>query len=107
MAKSSSYYFDTLPLHPQPKKLESFISYLTRLCEANCISSMWQLGSIAFPGQSMAIVRNFKDYPLPSFEHLQILGRCSQQQLSQTTFYHLGKKFDRATTESLVHFLQS
>ena len=29
------YYFDTLPIHPPPERLESLTSYLIRLAEAN------------------------------------------------------------------------
>ena len=39
----NGYFFDTLPVHPQPEQLESFTSYLTRLAEANGIQLVSQL----------------------------------------------------------------
>jgi hypothetical protein len=46
---SKTYYFDILPYHPQPERLESFTSYLMRLAGANSILSMDGLSALCFP----------------------------------------------------------
>ena len=93
MAFAADYYFDTLPLHPQPQPLESLTSYLTRVAEANEIRRYSQLNS--FFGEYHRI-SSFTDYPPRSFGSLPVITSCSEFELLSTTFYHLGKKFGRS-----------
>src|SRR2546425_6504953 len=86
------YYFDTLPLHPRPRPLESFTSYLTRIAEANGISPL--SGLKAFFGD-YSHISSFADYPPRSFGMLPMLVTHSEDELFETTFYHAGKKFGR------------
>jgi transcriptional regulator with XRE-family HTH domain len=100
------YYFETLPLHPRPKCLESFTSYLTRLAEANGLSSMEALASTCFFDQYVRTMRWQKDNPPVSFGQLPIAASCDPSTLLATTFFHLGKKFERpGLPQSLSHFL--
>src|SRR6266487_582099 len=93
------YYFDTLPLHPQPERLESLTSYLTRLAEINGITSIAAVAAICSLDKIAEgkAVRYMKDYPPVSFGSLQEVTVCTEARLLQTTFYHLGKKFERST----------
>jgi len=95
MKVTSRYYFDTLPIHPQPEPLESLVSYLIRLSEANAIV---HIGSLtAMIGQrTNTSIREWSDFPRP-LETLQNLTLCSSDILMQTTFAHLGRKFGRST----------
>ena len=96
------HYFDTLPLHPGPRPLESFTSYLTRIAEANGIPHLSGLN--AFVGD-YSYISKFNDYPLRSFEKLHILSATSEDELLKTTLYHVGKKFGRiCQPRSLVSF---
>lgn len=102
----SQYYFDTLPVHPQPKPLESFTSYLTRLAQANGMRSMSQLSRLCFPDGSQKFTINAGDYPPRSFGALATAAVCPESELLRTTFYHLGRKFGRLTTpHHMSHFL--
>lgn len=93
---TSVYYFDVLPLHPQPKPLESLTSYLTRLAAANQLRSMWQLLSLCFPNDRLPRLRvRNRDFPPVSFGALTTLTQCSEADLLSTTFAHLGQKFGR------------
>src|SRR5258708_18698870 len=93
------YYFDTLPLHPQPKRLESLTSYLTRLAEINGITSILALAAICSLDKSAKgnAVRLMKDYPPLSFGSIEEVAVCPRTKLLQTTFFHIGKKFERST----------
>src|SRR5438034_6678777 len=91
------YYFDVLPLHPQPEPLESLTSYLTRLAEINEMHSVKALATLCFPDQTLNVVRGLRDYPLSSFDTLQKRTVCSEASLLKTTFYHLGEKFGRTS----------
>jgi hypothetical protein len=103
---NQQYYFDSLPLRKQPKQLESFTSYLTRLAEMNGIHTISGLQTVSFPDQSREVVRNLKDYPLPEMRRLETIATCSEDDLLGTTFYHLGKKFGRSLLpRSLPAFL--
>src|SRR5258708_8329253 len=92
------YYFDTLPLHPQPKRLESLTSYLTRLAEINGITSILALAAICSLDKSAKgnAVRLMKDYPPLSFGSIEEVAVCPRTKLLQTTFFHIGKKFERS-----------
>src|SRR6266487_2656080 len=103
---AQQYYFDCLPLRTQPKRLESFTSYLTRLVEMNGIHSIPALQAVCFPDQSLNVVRNLRDYPLPEMRSLESIATCSRADLLATTFYHLGRKFGRSMLpRSLPAFL--
>jgi hypothetical protein len=100
------YYFDTLPLHPQPKPLESFTSYLTRLAEANEMQSVRHLSRLCFPAGQGKFDPGRGDYPYVSFGDLSRVTLCPEATLRATTFYHLGQKFGRLTqAQPLSQFL--
>ena len=85
-----------LPLHPQPRPLESLSSYLIRLGEANGLSSLSELDALAGaplsgPGALLA-----PDFPPPSYGGLAQLTGCPEVRLKRTTFLHLGQRFGRA-----------
>lgn len=92
-----TYYFDVLPLHPQPEYLESLTSYLMRLAELNGISSIDGISALCFPYQDRRITREIADYPPISFGQLITAGLCSEEMLRATTFFHLAAKFGRST----------
>ena len=92
-----TYYFDALPLHPQPEYLESLTSYLMRLAELNGISSIDGISTLCFPHQDRRITRDIADYPPVSFGQLIIACTCSEAMLRTTTFFHLAAKFGRST----------
>ena len=91
------YYFDVLPLHPQPEYLESLTSYLMRLAELNGISSIDGLSALCFSCQDRRITRDIADYPPVSFGDLTKVGTWSEEILRTTTFFHLAAKFGRST----------
>lgn len=97
------YYFDTLPIRFRPERLESLTSYLTRLAEENGINSITGLADIySIEGASYGnVLRYLKDYPLPSYGDLELISECSEAEVLQTTFYHLGKKFGRSLENPL------
>jgi hypothetical protein len=98
-------YFDSLPLHPLPRPLESFSSFVLRLAEANGIQSLHVLSALL--GISAATLTRLSDYPLLSFGTMLIRTSAVQEDLLATTFYHLGKKFGRSTRPSpLARFLR-
>jgi transcriptional regulator with XRE-family HTH domain len=103
---SLTYYIDVLPIHPHPKQLESFTSYLTRIAEANGIASAQALSAICFPGKNPRSTRIFADFPPVSFGALPTVTTCSESELQATTFYFLGEKFGRSTKPHAIgHFL--
>ena len=106
MVDATHYYFETLPVHPPPERLESFTSYLTRLAEANGLRSMGALASTCFFDEYVRTMRWQKDTPPVSFGQLPIAAVCHPSELLATTFFHLGKKFERpGQPQSLAHFL--
>jgi transcriptional regulator with XRE-family HTH domain len=106
MSEALHYYFETLPIHPPPERLESFTSYLTRLAEANGLRSMEALASTCFFDQYVRTLRWQKDNPPVSFGQLPIAASCHPSTLLATTFFHLGNKFERpGLPQSLSHFL--
>jgi hypothetical protein len=90
------YFFDTLPVHPQPQLLEAFTSFIPRLAEANCIKGIERMSRLCFPSRTVRL-RNFADYPLLSFEELPSLIVCSFDILRSTTFFYLVETFGRST----------
>jgi transcriptional regulator with XRE-family HTH domain len=89
------YYFDALPLHPQPEKLESLTSYITRLAEVNGIQTINAFVHTCFPEYQVQTIRSINDFPFSSWVHFQAAACCTEAVLQATTFYHLGKKFGR------------
>ena len=86
------YYFDTLPLRSSPRPLESFTSYLTRIAEANGISHLSGLNAFF---ADFSHISSFADYPPRSFGMLPMLVTHSEDELLESTFYHMVKKFGR------------
>jgi transcriptional regulator with XRE-family HTH domain len=84
-----SYYFDVLPLHPKPRQLESFSSYLTRLAEANGIRFVKPLLGMFWNIQKFRQA----DCPPSALGNLPSSVACSEEILLSTTFFYLGKKF--------------
>src|SRR6266487_4262724 len=102
------YYFEALPLHPQPEKLESLTSYLTRLAEANGIQTSSAFAHICFPEYNIEAIHSLNDFPLYSLMNLQAAACCSEAVVQATTFYHLGRKFGRVYDSSACyHFLRN
>lgn len=100
------YYFDTLPLHPQPERLETFTSYLLRLAQAHHIRTVDKFSALCFPGHNRRVVRELSDYPPVSFAALPTLAVCPIPALLATTFHHVGIKFGRSTRpQPLSRFL--
>lgn len=93
----SPFYFDVLPIRPQPEPLESFTSYLMRLGEANRIRYPCDLGHRLFPGQNPYSVRILTDHVPVTWGVVPQQACCSEAQLLATTFHHLGRKFGRPT----------
>ena len=75
----TTYYFDTLPVHPQPAALESLSSYLTRLAQANgsghdettCSNSVFQPGRSDCPFRPVISHR-------PLLARLPTLSQCTE-----------------------------
>ncbi|OLD84138.1 MAG: hypothetical protein AUF64_02705 [Chloroflexi bacterium 13_1_20CM_54_36] len=85
-----------LPLHPQPRPLESLSSYLIRLGEANGLSSLSELDALAGAPLSGPGALLVPDFPPPSYGGLAQLTGCPEARLKETTFWHLGQRFGRA-----------
>src|SRR4051794_34215281 len=99
-----SYFFDTLPVHSQPKSLESLTGYLLRLADVNGLRTLKAMYDTFFPYR--IITRPPADYPLLTLDTLPAVTQCSESKLLTTTFYHLGKKFGRAANpHSMSRFL--
>ncbi len=86
---TSAYYFDVLPVHPPPERLESLTGYLTRIASANGIRRVRILSALF----DVKIYKNLWDAPLGSFEEIALLTACTDSQILATTFFHLAKKF--------------
>jgi len=101
------FTFDVLPVHPQPRDLESFTGYLTRLADENGIHHLNNLSVLS--GFAFAEVRSPSDFPvLKAFYRLPDIAACSVEDLNGTTFYHLLRKFGRTTQSPHMskHFLR-
>jgi transcriptional regulator with XRE-family HTH domain len=92
-----------LPLHPQPRPLESLSSYLTRLGEANGLRSLAELDALAGAPLSGPGARLAPDFPPPSYGGLAQLTGCTEARLRRTTFLHLGQRFGRARHPLTLH----
>jgi hypothetical protein len=91
-------FFDVLPVHPQPEPMEAFTSYLTRLGEANRMSTIGELFITAFPNTSYRpghATRVLSDYSTLAFGALPQAAMCSETALRATTLFHFGQKFGR------------
>ena len=94
-----------LPLHPQPRPLESLSSYLIRLGEANGLSSLSELDALAGaplsgPGALLA-----PDFPPPSYGGLAQLTGCPEVRLKRTTFAPRAALRTRASPPDLAPVL--
>ena len=99
-------YYDALPIHPSPKRLESLTSYLTRLCEANGITSVDALVSMCFAHQSRRVAREQTDFPPLSLVSLASTTACPEATLLLTTFQPIAQKFGRSShPQPLSRFL--
>lgn len=86
-------YFETLPLHPQPKRLESLSSYIMRIAEANeiyQIRALYRLMDIS--GRAI----HFTDYTQRFLGEVALRTGCPVPNLLATTFYYAGEKFGRS-----------
>ncbi len=94
-----------LPLHPQPQPLESLVSYITRLAEANGLQSIHELRALA-GGMTVKRLKSL-DYPaLPYSGLAQITGYPEERWLDMT-FFHLAGHFGRSIHPNPLHrFLQ-
>src|SRR6266851_4927297 len=101
MVDIPQFYFDTLPLHPPPKRLETLTSYLIRLAEENGFQS---LPVRYFLFQALQISQGVasKDHLPTSFGNLPRVACCSEALLKQSTFYHVGQKFGRPATPNTL-----
>ena len=91
------HYFETLPLRPQPRPLESLTSYLIRLAEANGIRSTSAFSTLfSEDPNTMRQLVDLIDFPLLSFEAMPKVIGCSRPRLLALTFYHLARKFGRS-----------
>jgi len=90
-------YFDVMPVHEPPKRLESLTSFLTRLGEGNGLQSINELSALCFPGQDRRITRHLADYPPLSLVGLAAATACPETALLATTFYHVADKFGRSS----------
>jgi transcriptional regulator with XRE-family HTH domain len=102
-----THYFDVLPVHPQPKPLESLTSYLTRIAQTNHLKSVDALSGLLFPNQSRRTTRTYTDFPPAHLDDLVKSTVCPAPRLLETTFSHLGAKFGRSIKpQPLSRFLR-
>lgn len=83
----------TLPLHPQPKPLESLSGYILRLAEANGLKSVNELAYLSALRRGWREVRTFPDYSSLSTGSLAWVAGCLPDTLRDLTFYHLARHF--------------
>lgn len=102
------YYFDILPIHPRPKYLETFTSYIMRLAEYNGIKKFSALSTILSGGQNRRIVEKMRDHSFSQWDTISRVTGCPENVLSTLTFDCLVKKFGRPiASDSSYRFLQS
>lgn len=89
-------YFEVLPVHPKPERLESLTSYLTRIAQTNYLQSVDSLSAVLFPTQSRRTTRTYADFPPINLDDLTKSTACTTDQLLQTTLSHVGAKFGRS-----------
>lgn len=95
----------TLPVHPPPYPLESMTSYLLRITRLNLIDKSIGMRDLCFPGQRLRIT-SMTDFPPASITGLALATAQNDERLLQTTFYHIGRKLNRATnSQALSKFM--
>ncbi|HEY6409362.1 MAG TPA: TniQ family protein [Ktedonobacteraceae bacterium] len=79
----------TLPLHPQPKPLESLNGYILRLAEANGLKSVHELARLS------GLRKGWRDQDSSSIPTGRLAGiaRCDPNHLQNMTCYHLARHF--------------
>ncbi|MEO1665343.1 MAG: TniQ family protein [Chloroflexota bacterium] len=89
---SSLFYFDTLPVRPEPMPGESLSGYIPRILVANynntsmlSIQHSFQISGFRQPGYDIDVYQTFGNMPL-------IFG-LSEETLRSMTIYHLASKF--------------
>lgn len=103
-----SHYFDVLPLHPAPKSLESLMSYLTRIAEANVMNDPRELSRLL--GVPIWELTRYPDYSPLSLGSMAVRTTCLKEQLMACTLFHLERKFRRCRSDpanALSRFLRS
>jgi DNA-binding XRE family transcriptional regulator len=100
-----SPYFDSLPLHPRPRDLESLSSYILRLAEVNDLSSLHEVSALLdIPTGTLT---RLSDYPLLRFGMMTARASAKQEAILATTLYYFSTKFGRSTRPSpLARFLK-
>lgn len=102
---NTSYFFDVLPAHPAPEKLESLTSYFMRIAQANNIHIVKALSTLI--GVNADILKSLTDHPLRTFGKTAERLACLDSQILATTFFHIGRKFGRlAYSNALSGFLR-
>src|SRR2546421_3505283 len=82
-----------LPLHPQPKPLESLSGYILRLAEANRLKSVNELAHLSGLRSGWRDVRIAPDYASFPTGRLAWVAGCLPDNLRDMTFYHLARHF--------------
>lgn len=82
-----------LPLHPQPKPLESLSGYMLRLAEANGLKSVNELAHLSGLRSGWRDLRLALDYSSLSTGRLEWVAGCLPDTLRDMTFYHLARHF--------------
>lgn len=93
LTKRKAYYFDMLPIHPKPERLESLTSYMLRIAEANAIQNISASALLNLLFGDSNITDQWKDlidFPLVSFGNILKVTHCSASEILATTFFHLG-----------------
>ncbi len=106
MHVTQQYYFDTLPVHPQPMQHESLTSYITRLASCNGITSITELSMALYKYQGLIGRKHLLDYPFHNFGLITSTTGCTDDALRKMTFYHLLHKVGRLSTpQAMSRFL--
>jgi transcriptional regulator with XRE-family HTH domain len=95
-----SFYFDSLPVRPQPiltGDVESFTGYLTRLGEVNGFASVNEISNLILPKKDLRVAREISDHEPLSFDNLSNLTDYPENYFRRLTFHYLLQKFDRST----------
>jgi hypothetical protein len=82
-----------LPLHPQPKSLESLSSYILRLAETNGLKSVNELAHLSGLRSGWRDLRLAPDYSSLLTGRLVWVAGCLPDTLRDMTFYHLARHF--------------
>jgi hypothetical protein len=82
-----------LPLHPQPKPLESLCGYILRLAQANGLKSVNELAHLSGLRSGWRDLRIAPDYSSLPTGRLAWVAGCLPDNLRDMTFYHLARHF--------------